>query len=225
MDDDKAGPQLVGAWQQIVGGGDVQAILTEEAHKAVLESTRSFLKRVDVKALDEMRKSFELPPEALGALIEIHAKKLADSDAAKPAPFQTGRQVLPLSSGDQRIKPGASAVITARPQRVAFRPERFYVSDAWTPYKIPWWKRLWTKTAPGKGAADWVINDIMIGNRSQFAQAGDIPGDMFSSNATDGFVSFETAQVAMDVKIVVTYIGPNPGGEIFYASMIGMAAF
>jgi hypothetical protein len=47
---------------------------------------------------------------------------------------------------------------------------------------------------------------------------------MFSSSAVDSFVSFETAQTAMDVVAVVTYIGANPNGQPFYAAMIGTAA-
>jgi hypothetical protein len=216
--DDQVGAQK---WSDIVGSPSV--VIAEETRKAVLESTRSFLQRVDVKALDEMRKSLELPPETLGALIEIHAKKLAESE--KPR-FVASREVLPLSSGATLVKPGQTTMITARPQRVAFRPERVFVSDSSSEYKGRWWKRLWPwYTAPyPKGASDWVINDIMIGNRSQFAQAGDIPADMFRSSAIDNFVTFETAQTAMDVKFVVTYIGPNHKGERFYASMIGTAA-
>jgi hypothetical protein len=178
---------------------------------------------VDVKALDEMRKSLDLPPEALGALIEIHAKKIAESEMPK-APIAS-REVLPLSTG-VRVNPGQSAQITARPQRSAFRPERLFVSDSGSMNNGPWWKRLWPwYSAPqSKGASDWVINDIRIGSRSQFSQSGDIPADMFRSGAIDSFVTFETAQVAMDVALIVTYIGPNPRGEVFYASMIGTAA-
>ena len=110
-------------------------------------------------------------------------------------PDRAGREVLPMSTG-VAILPTQSAQITARPQRVAFRPERVFISAAGT----------------SGGAADWVVNDIKIGNRSQFSQSGDVPGDMFATNAIDGFVSFETAQTAMDVVMVVTYIGLNESG-------------
>ena len=124
-----------------------------------------------------------------------------------PAPGHAGREVLPMSTG-VAILPTQSAQITARPQRVAFRPERVFISAAGT----------------SGGAADWVVNDIKIGNRSQFSQSGDVPGDMFATNAIDGFVSFETAQTAMDVVIVVTYIGLNESGCPFFASIVGTAA-
>jgi hypothetical protein len=122
-------------------------------------------------------------------------------------PERAGREVLPMSTG-VAILPTQSAQITARPQRVAFRPERVFISAAGT----------------SGGAADWVVNDIKIGNRSQFSQSGDVPGDMFATNAIDGFVSFETAQTAMDVVMVVTYIGLNESGVPFFASIVGTAA-
>jgi hypothetical protein len=124
-----------------------------------------------------------------------------------PGPDRSGREVLPMSTG-VAILPTQSAQITARPQRVAFRPERVFISAAGT----------------SGGAADWVVNDIKIGNRSQFSQSGDVPGDMFATNAIDGFVSFETAQTAMDVVMVVTYIGLNESGVPFFASIVGTAA-
>ena len=124
-----------------------------------------------------------------------------------PGPDRAGREVLPMSTG-VGILPTQSAQITARPQRVAFRPERVFISAAGT----------------AGGAADWVVNDIKIGNRSQFSQSGDVPGDMFATNAIDGFVSFETAQTAMDVVLVVTYIGRNDAGVPFFSSIVGTAA-
>ena len=211
--------------QAILGDAATRAAVAEESRKALLEATRGFLERVDVKALDEMRKSFELPPEALGALIEIHAKKLAESER----PFgemHAGREVLPMSSGKQRIRPGQSATITARPQRVAFRPERVFISGFAEANKGPWWKRIspWYRPAQGIGAADWLVNDIRIGHRSQFSQAGDIPGDIFAATAIDSFVLFETVRTAMDVEITVTYIGPCHRGLPFYGAMIGTVA-
>ena len=106
------------------------------------------------------------------------------------------------------ILPTQSAQITGRPQRLAFVPCRFVISNAGT----------------SGGAADWIVNDIKIGNRSQFSQSGDVPGDMFATNAIDTFVRFETAQTAMDVVVVVTYIGLNESGCPFFGAMVGTAA-
>ena len=115
-----------------------------------------------------------------------------------------GRYVLPLSSGIL-IGPGQSAQIIARAHVSGFRCERFVISSAGTP----------------GGAADWVVNDLRIGNRSQFSQSGDVPGDMFATAAIDAFVSFDTVRAEMDVVAVVTYVGPVESGVPFFASMIG----
>ena len=145
-----------------------------------------------------------IPPPAVEAPYQIPPRNALVQD---PGPDRAGREVLPMSTG-VAILPTQSAQITARPQRVAFRPERVFISAAGT----------------SGGAADWVVNDIKIGNRSQFSQSGDVPGDMFATNAIDGFVSFETAQTAMDVVMVVTYIGLNESGVPFFASIVGTAA-
>lgn len=127
-----------------------------------------------------------------------------------PEPDMANRQVLPMNTGTTPVPQNSTAQITSRPQRVAFRPERVFVSAS---------------DIGGSGsAANWIINDITIGNRSQFAQSGALPGDMFSSVAIDSFVTFETAQTAMDVVMIVTYQGATEGGTPFYGSIIGTAA-
>ncbi len=122
-------------------------------------------------------------------------------------PNMANREVLPMSTG-VAILPTFSAQITARPQRVAFRPERVFISGSGT----------------SGGSADWIVNDIKIGNRSQFSQSGDVPGDMFGPQAIDSFVTFETAQTAMDVVLIVTYNGNNESGTAFYGAIVGTAA-
>ncbi len=175
---------LMGAWYQIVGAAPEQSgVPTQMQHGVyggMAQSQPSF-------GPDGFRPR--------NALIDA------------PGPERAGREVLPMSTG-VLIDTNQSAQITARPQRVAFRPERVFISAAGT----------------DNGAADWIVNDIKIGNRSQFSQSGDIPGDMFAAVAIDGFVSFETAQTAMDVVMVVTYIGLNEGGCAFYGSIVGTAA-
>jgi hypothetical protein len=127
-----------------------------------------------------------------------------------PAPTMVDRQVLPMNTGTTPVPIGLTAQITSRPQRVAFRPKRVFVSAA---------------DVGGSGsAANWIVNDITIGNRSQFAQSGALPGDMFATTAIDSYVTFETAQTAMDVVMIVTYQGATEGGTPFYGSIIGEAA-
>ena len=124
-----------------------------------------------------------------------------------PMPTQANRDILPMSTGVP-ILPTQSAQITGRPQTLVFKIGRFVISNAGT----------------AGGAADWIVNDIKIGNRSQFVQSGDVPGDLFATNAIDTFVRFEAAQTAMDVVVVVTYIGLNESGAPFFGAMVGTAA-
>jgi len=124
-----------------------------------------------------------------------------------PLPTQANRDILPMSTGVP-ILPTQSAQITGRPQVWCFKVGRFVISNAGT----------------AGGAADWIVNDIKIGNVSQFVQSGDVPGDLFATNAIDTFVRFAPAQTAMDVVVVVTYIGLNESGCPFFGAMVGTAA-
>lgn len=117
-------------------------------------------------------------------------------------PPRTDRITLPMSSG-VAIIPNTSAQITSRPQAVAFRPERIII---------------------GGRPSDWVVNDVKVGNRSQFAQSGDVPGEMFAATTIDGFVSMETVQTAMDFVMVVTYVGQVQEGAPFVCGVLGTAA-
>lgn len=120
----------------------------------------------------------------------------------RPGPTRADRVLLPMSSGVS-ILPNTSAQITSRPQNVAFRPERVII---------------------GGTAGDWIVNDIKVGNRSQFSQSGDVPGETFASTTIDSFVSFETVQTAMDFVMLVTYIGSSESGAPFYCAVLGTAA-
>jgi hypothetical protein len=120
----------------------------------------------------------------------------------RPGPDRADRILLPMSSG-VNILPNTSAQITSRPQNVAFRPERIII---------------------GGNPGDWIVNDIKVGNRSQFSQSGDIPGETFASTAIDSFVSFETVQTAMDFVMLVTFIGASESGAPFVCSVLGTAA-
>lgn len=157
---------------------------------------------------------------------EAKIAKLDDGECTPRDVLRARRDVLPMCSGVV-ILPTQTAQITARPQRVAFRPERLVVSNYAPVPTVSWWRRLspWHRAPVLHGAADWLINDIKIGNRSQLAQSGDLPGDMFATSAIDSFVTFETAQTAMDVVLIVTYIGAARNGSTFNGAIIGTAAF
>lgn len=71
------------------------------------------------------------------------------------------------------------------------------------------------------GAADWIVNDIRIGNQSQFVYSGDVPGDMFSTHAIDSFMTFNVWSLDTTLEIVVTYIGLREDGAPFRARLEG----
>jgi hypothetical protein len=134
--------------------------------------------------------------------------------APAPDPTLASRQGLPMNTGGQKVPYNSTAIITSRPQRVAFRPERIFVSPP-------------IGGTTGLGSAGWFINDITIGNRSQLVQAGGLPGDMFQNTSIDSFVTFETAQTSMDVVISTTLIDTafvETSGAVFYGGIIGTAA-
>jgi hypothetical protein len=70
-------------------------------------------------------------------------------------------------------------------------------------------------------ASDWIINDIRIGNRSAFAEAGQIPGDVFAIGAIDTLLNLPTVQVAQDLTMEVTYNGRLVEGAAFRGQVIG----
>ena len=125
------------------------------------------------------------------------------------------REVLPLNSGSTGVTAPNTLIITSRPQRPAYRPERMFVSGP-----------IVTNSglATGEGASAWLIQDISIGNKSQFAQAGAIPGDIFANLSIDSFVSFDTVQTAMDVTVTVSYVGTSESAVSFFGGMLGTSA-
>jgi hypothetical protein len=115
-------------------------------------------------------------------------------------------EMLPLNTHKTAVKPGQTSSIRARVQTLnGFWPTALAVSDAGTP----------------GGAADWIVNDLKIGNRSQFVHSGDLPGDLFSTNAADPFVCFEVARGGADVELLVTYVGKNKEGCPFFGALTG----
>lgn len=91
-----------------------------------------------------------------------------------------------------------SLQMTARPQNAAFIPRRLLIA---------------------RHSEDFIIEDVTIGNRSQFSQAGSNPGDMFAVSAIDGFVSFEPVLPTMDIRITVRNVGVT--ARTFACTVIG----
>ncbi len=133
------------------------------------------------------------------ALANAIAAKKARSGAlvSSVQPNRSNRIILPMTSSGNIT---ASAAVTARPQSMAYRPEKIIVGGTTT---------------------SWLIDDIKVGNRSQFSQAGSIPAEAFASNALGNEVAFETVQTAMDFVMQVTYLGVATAGEQFRSVVFG----
>lgn len=116
------------------------------------------------------------------------------------------REILPLSTGIP-VKSGQTLHVKGRVQtKHGFWPDQLSISNAGT----------------AGSAADWVVNDIKVEGRSQFCQSGDVPGDMFATNAISSFVRFNAVGGGMDVDLIVTYVGKNENGCPFFGALSGM---
>ena len=71
---------------------------------------------------------------------------------------------------------------------------------------------------------DRELIDISVGNRSQAARQGVIPGKHFAHGGICTRLVLETLQTAMDFGITARYIGKNPEGLVFDMTVAGSAA-
>jgi hypothetical protein len=95
--------------------------------------------------------------------------------------------------------------ITARVLNAPFQLHRLEIDNTGTP----------------GGAADWIIEDLRINGKTQFEQSGDIPGDLFATDAIDTFVKIEECDARNTIEIDVSYIGLNESGAVFSARLKG----
>lgn len=123
------------------------------------------------------------------------------------------RQVLPLNSKNCCVSPRTPMRFANRPRRGAFMLERVFISGAGT----------------GGGAADWLVHDIEIGGVSKLATK-DLPATLFAAGGGvvagkhgHGQLVFAGLTIEKDeeVALVVSYVGANPEGVPFYASIVG----
>lgn len=122
--------------------------------------------------------------------------------AIRQKQIQQGAGVTPhpLSKSNKTYSPvtatvvggGLSANISANPQQL-FRPERFVI--------------------PASLAPSFTIQDIKVGNVSQFPNAGDIPGEVFAQNSFDDGIRFDTVNPAINLQVALTNI---TGGSLTF---------
>lgn len=164
-----------------------------------------------VRKIDEVRKQLELPVDQLPVVIEIYGKvvlSLFAEEERKKMAERTTRLPMTLRSEDRdyrpmKIKRGEPISVIVRPQTIAFRPENLAIQG---------------------DPSRWLVHDIKCGNRSLFAaHHGPTCGTDFGVGGVLEKMKLETCQTAMDFAVVVEYVGPEPDGEVFEATIVGLA--
>ena len=117
------------------------------------------------------------------------------------APTKARRLVLPMASSGT-VAAAASSTITARPQTIAFKPQRIVV--------------------PATIAPDFTIDDIKVGNKSQLAQSGSLPAEAFVQSLFDGMMDMDTVQTSQDFVLAVTNL--SGAARTFRAAVYGRSA-
>lgn len=190
-----------------VSASELQSRTRADAlHVRALERTRMFFKSLDLRALEEMRVGLELAPEQIGVVIDVYQRALDEErrndDVMRRAStpmMKTSRRAVPMSSPN-----------------IAFKNTRFTITQTLkTKFRA---ERLFIAPPLGETAAMWLIHDVLVDDKTQFAQNGDLPGDMFLSTAIDSFVSYDTGS---KFEIVATYIGERLDAR-FSGGFLGM---
>jgi hypothetical protein len=119
-------------------------------------------------------------------------------DQLKPGAAR--RLVLGMASTGQ-VAPGSIAQITARPQNLAFKPQRIVI--------------------PATLAPDFLITDIKVGNVSQMVQSGTLPAEAFTQGLFDGMMEMDTVQTSQDFVLQVQNIAG--AARNFNAAVYGLA--
>lgn len=179
----------------------------EEMREKALQRTAAVLRKID-----EVRRNLELPVEQLPIVIETYGKvvsALIAEAAREEMAKRTSRMPMTMQSESRDYQPmkiarGKQVEVIIRPQTLAFRPEDIAIHG---------------------DRSRWVVHDIVVGTRSQFAnKRGPAPGAEFGPGGILEHLRLETVQTAMDFKLVVEYVGPEADGEIFEATVVGIGA-
>jgi hypothetical protein len=177
------------------------ADLNADQFQIALDRTAHFLRKID-----EVRKKLELPIDQLPLVVEIYGKNvlaLVAEEQRKEMEQRTQRLPIEMRS-DAAIIPKRVAEVFVRPQFVAFRLEDISIHGDRT---------------------HWLVHDVKVGNRRQFEgrlfDRIPVPGVEFGPDGVCASLRFETCQTAMDLVLMVEYVGPNPEGEVFEATLVG----
>jgi len=110
--------------------------------------------------------------------------------------------LIPVTcDGPSRVLPDKNAWFIARSAR-AFHPKRLEIDR-------------------DRHSQDWRIVDVHVDGKSQFPQAGVIPGDAFHPDTLDCFAAFDVVPADGSFAIRAHYVGSNPRGGRFGAIVRG----
>lgn len=111
-------------------------------------------------------------------------------------------RVFPIGlKSSSAVSAGATVTVQSQPQDL-FKARKFVV--------------------PASVAPDFLINDIKVGNQSQFSSSDPIHAESFTQGAVDCQVEFDTSAISQIVSVNVTNI--SGADAFFYATMFGYVA-
>lgn len=143
-------------------------------------------------------------PQAMANPIQqAAAQKLVQAGAIirEQQPTKSRRLYLPMVSNGT-IAAAASQTITARPQSIAFKPQRVVV--------------------PASIAPDFTIDTINVGVKPQAVQTGSVSAETFVADAVDCDMDMDTVQTSQDFILGVTNI--SGAARTFRATVYGRSA-
>jgi hypothetical protein len=179
--------------------------VTDEMSEKALQRTTAMLRK-----LKEIHEELALPDDQFPVVIKTYKQVvnglLAEADREELAK-RTTRSPLTLRSESRdyqplKIKPdGKTFNVLVRVHSLSFRPEDLAIDG---------------------DRSRWMVHDIKVGNRSQFVdRRGPARGTEFGSGGILEHLRLETVQNAMDLVVIVEYVGTEPEGEVFEATMVG----
>jgi hypothetical protein len=178
---------------------------SEDLRETALQRTADMLRKID-----QIRKQLEMPVDQLPIVIEMYGKTvlalIAEEERKKMAEHIKRLPIVMRSENrdyqPMKILPAQKMDVLFRPQTIAFRPEEIAIHG---------------------DRSRWMVHDIKVGNRSQLGGHGPAPGTDFGPGGICEKLKLETCQTAMDFVLSVEYIGPEEAGEVFEATIVGLA--
>lgn len=181
-------------------------ILDDATRKVALQRTADTL-----RALEEIRRALELPPAALEQVLAVYASSAREVTLEKEQAdlvARTCRLPMTMTSLDADLRP--RRVCAGEVFSVVVRP-------SWAAYRV---EEIEIEGTPSR----WRVHDVKVGNRSQCAGTRrPIPGPRFCKGGILDEVRLDLCQVGMDFTLVVEYVGPLAEGEVFEATLVGVA--